>query len=295
MAREAPLVSILVTVYNRESSVGETLSSVLRSDYCNFEVIVVDDCSSDGSQAIVSAFAEGDKRIRVHRNERNLGDYPNRNKAASLAKGRYLKYVDSDDLIYPHGLSVMVAAMEANPDAVLGLAHSMPEEETPYPCYLQPHEAYRKQFLGRGCLSCGPTGAIIRRDAFEAAAGFCAEWDLLADMELWYRLAACAPVVLLPPGLVWWRRHSGQEFERSGAVLQYLQKGYELDRETLLGLDCPLEKDERDTALARRRQHVSRRLMSHAARNRAPGEAIRVFRGADLSWRDLLAGLRRYR
>ena len=117
-----PHISILVTVYNREAYLAETLKSILDSSYEEFEVIVVDDNSSDGSLEIARQYAAGDSRLQVFLNDKNLGDYANRNKAASFAKGKYLKYLDADDLIYKHSLGVMIGAMEQFPEAALALS-----------------------------------------------------------------------------------------------------------------------------------------------------------------------------
>lgn len=89
-----PLVSILMTAYNREKYIAEAIESVLASTYTNFELIIVDDCSADRTLEIAKSYEEKDKRIKIYINEKNLGDYPNRNKAASLAKGVYLKYLE---------------------------------------------------------------------------------------------------------------------------------------------------------------------------------------------------------
>ena len=138
----APRVSVLVTVYNREAYLAQTLHSILASSLLDLEVIVVDDCSRDQSAAIAENIATEDRRVRVVRNETNLGDYGNRMKAASLACGTYLKYVDSDDLIYPHTLHVMVDAMERNSSVALALSHSLPDDEKPYPWTLAPESAF---------------------------------------------------------------------------------------------------------------------------------------------------------
>lgn len=288
------LVSVIVTVYNRERYLSETLTSLLASTYHDFELIIVDDGSADGSLQLAKQFAARDSRIQVYANERNLGDYPNRMKAASLAQGRYLKYVDSDDLIYPHSLAIMVESMEQHPDAALGLAHSMPEDEAPYPWKLTSDQAYRKHFLGRGCLSCGPTGAIIRRDAFEAVGGFQPDWGVLSDIDLWYRLAARWQTVLLPPGLVWWRRHAGQEFTGDHAGLVYLQRGYDLAKQALSDPTCPLPDAERVKALRKSRQHFSRRLLSLAFRQNRARAALRLYRDSDLRLMDLVKGFSAY-
>jgi glycosyltransferase involved in cell wall biosynthesis len=94
-----PLVSVLMTVYNREKYISEAIESVMASTYQNWELIIVDDRSKDTSVEIARHYETQDKRIKVYVNEANLGDYPNRNKAASYAEGKYLKYVDASRAI----------------------------------------------------------------------------------------------------------------------------------------------------------------------------------------------------
>src|ERR1700710_1673857 len=103
-----PLVSVLLTAWNREKYVGEAIERVLATTFTDFELIIVDDASTDGTVDIIRQYAEKDKRIRFYVNEKNIGDYPNRNKVASYATGKYLKYTDSDDVLYAHALQVLV-------------------------------------------------------------------------------------------------------------------------------------------------------------------------------------------
>ena len=104
----APLVSVLLTAYNREDYLAASIESVLAQTWSNLELIIVDDQSTDSSLQIARDYARRDARIRVHANDRNRGDYPNRNHAASFAQGEFLKFHDSDDVMYPHCLEVMV-------------------------------------------------------------------------------------------------------------------------------------------------------------------------------------------
>ncbi len=292
-AKSPEMVSVLVTVFNRARYLAACLDSILASSHGDFEIVVVDDTSSDGSVEIAEDYARRDSRIRFFRNEKNLGDYPNRMRAAELATGKYLKYVDSDDLIYPHSLGVMVQAMEKYPDACLGLSHSQPEDEEPYPWKLGSEAAWDKHFLGRGCLSCGPSGAIIHRERFFEAGGF-RNWGVLNDSDMWYRMSAKWPVVLLPPGLVWWRRHEGQEFTRNGAAAVYLERGFKLGMETLKSPDCPLNPARREQALLKLRQHHARRLWALGGRGHGAG-AWWLYRRSGLSVGEFLSGLRPYR
>jgi glycosyltransferase involved in cell wall biosynthesis len=287
-----PLVSVLITVYNRENYLAAAIQSALDQTFTDFELLIVDDASTDGSFEVARRY-ETDSRVKIFRNEHNLGQFPNRARAAELARGRLLKFVDSDDLIYRHSLAIMVEAMEAHPDAALALSHSSPQEELPYPRKLSPVEAWRKEFLGRGCLSCGPSSAILRREAFMKVGGF-GPWGVLNDIDLWYRMASRWPVVLLPPGLAWWRRHDQQEFTKDNAVMTYLERGFALTMETLSSTECPLDKSERQAALTRARQHHARRLLSLGIRRRQPVQAWRLFRRSGLGLRGLLRGLQSY-
>jgi len=157
-----PLVSVLITVYNREKYISAAIESVLNSTLIDFELIVVDDCSKDNSYLIAKEYGSIDSRVTVYQNEVNLGDYNNRNKAAGYAVGKYLKYVDADDLIYPHGLDVMVSAMESFPDSVLGTQSNLRQDDLPYPFSINPQESFLSHFLYGGTFLSGPTGVIIR-------------------------------------------------------------------------------------------------------------------------------------
>ena len=153
-----PLVSALVTVYNRQHILNETVESLLGSSCSDIEIILADDCSLDGSWSLCQNLQVSCPRVRAFRNLQNLGDYANRNRAASLARGKYLKYLDADDLIYPHSLQVMVDALEKFPTAGLALSANVIDPEVPYPEKLDPPEFFRRHFLGRSPIGVGPHG-----------------------------------------------------------------------------------------------------------------------------------------
>jgi len=242
-----PAVSILTTCYDREAYLGQAIESVLASSFEDFEYIIVDDGSSDSSVEIAQRYAAADPRIRVHVNERNLGDYPNRNRAASFAQGEYIKYVDSDDIICPHGLQVMVECMRRFPDAALGVCRP-PDGVRPYPYSLHPAEAYRRHFFGDGLFSNGPLSSIIRRASFEATGGFSGR-RYLGDTELWLGLARRQPVVLMVAGLTWWRSHGTQEMGHEIKSLDALSPRFDMVKDALEHALCPLTADEVQRAM----------------------------------------------
>lgn len=208
--KNEPVVSVLMTVYNRQEYVGEAIESVLKSSYSDFELIIVDDGSSDRSLEIAHGFADADRRIRLFENGSNLGDYPNRKRAASYARGKYLKYVDSDDKIYNFGLGYCVEQMEKAPQAAVGVGVETGIASSEGNCWA-PEKIIHDHFFGQGYLGVGPTGCIYRKDKFEELEGFDVQAGVFADADLNIRLAARYPVLLLQRPFFFYRRHPGQQ------------------------------------------------------------------------------------
>ncbi|MFN2601755.1 MAG: glycosyltransferase family 2 protein [Gemmatimonadaceae bacterium] len=254
MTEQSPAVSVLMTAYNREALIARAIDSVLASTFKDFELIVVDDASRDRTAEVARSHAAGDSRVKVFVNERNLGDYPNRNRAATHATGKYLKYVDSDDFIYPHGLEVMAGCMEAFPAAGLGLS-AVPDATTPYPCVLSSADAYRAHFFQRDLLGRAPGSTIMKRSAFEEVGGFSGARQV-GDHELWMKMARRFPIVKMPADLVWDGDHPDQQKNLDSAV-DWTVMHEEVEVMALRADDCPLTPFERNAALAR----IERRRM----------------------------------
>lgn len=110
----SPRVSVLIPMYNREKVIAETIASVLGQTFSDFELLVCDDCSTDGSVGIVLSF--DDPRITLLRNDRNLGSSATRNRLISHASGEYCALLDSDDIALPWRLEKQVAFLDTHPD-----------------------------------------------------------------------------------------------------------------------------------------------------------------------------------
>ena len=106
------LVSIIMPNYNSEKYVKESIQSVLDQTYQNWELILVDDCSTDNSLEIVKSF--GDDRIKIFQNETNSGAAVSRNYALRMAEGKWIAFLDSDDLWSPEKLSLQIDFMVKN-------------------------------------------------------------------------------------------------------------------------------------------------------------------------------------
>lgn len=224
--QEQPLVSVLMTVYNREKYIAEAVKSVIESSYKNWELIIVDDQSKDESLNIAQAFAAEDDRIKVYRNEENLGDYPNRNRAASYAQGKYLKYLDSDDLIYPYSLEIMVNGMENHPDAGMGFTYNNYENENKFPIYFNESQTFKNHFFVKGILYIGPSGGIYRKDFFEELSGFNPVFKVASDYDFSMRAAGKRPILLFQRDLIWWRQHEGQQIITGNKNNDYVIHNY---------------------------------------------------------------------
>ena len=106
------LVSIIMPSYNTAEYIAESIESVLNQTYENWELIIVDDCSTDNTDEIVQQF--DDERIKYHKNKKNSGAAVSRNRALKLARGKWIAFLDSDDLWLPEKLEMQINFMSSN-------------------------------------------------------------------------------------------------------------------------------------------------------------------------------------
>lgn len=242
-----PLVSILMTAYNRELYIADAIESVLSSSYTNFELIITDDRSTDRTVEIAHSYAAKDSRVKVYLNETNLGDYPNRNKAASYAKGKYIKYVDADDMLYYYGLEVMVNFTERFPEAGFGLG-AYPEDDRPFPVLLSPRDIYLESFGKHNHFDRAPGSGLIKTAVFHELGGFSGK-RMIGDYEFWFKIARRYSMVKLPLDLYWNRIHQAQESQSAYARKNYPALRKAVLVEALQHADCPLTEAEKNRVL----------------------------------------------
>lgn len=256
-----PLVSVLMTAYNREEYIAEAIESVLASSYSNFELIVVDDCSKDRTVDIARSYEKKDNRVKVYVNDVNLGDYPNRNKAASLATGEYIKYVDSDDVMFPSCLQKMMKSMTQFPEAGFGLCADIDEQSK---LCTSPRETYLEHFAGQAHFGRSPGGSIIRKDAFDKVGGF-SGMRQLGDFEFWLKIGAQYPMVKLPFQIYWVREHVGRESslndnkEKEKMRLQVVRKIFEEEK-------VPLDDNEKMKIIKSHNRSLYRRIVRRVSK-----------------------------
>ena len=249
---ETPMVSVLMTAFNREKYIAEAIESVLASTYKDFELIIVDDCSKDNTVEIARKYEIQDSRVRIYVNKENLGDYPNRNKAASYAKGKYLKYLDSDDVMRKDCLEIMVSEMNLHPECAFGIS----SRSMDYSINHLPANSYHVHFFERGILDISPSGSIIRNDIFKIENGF---WETrcVSDFEFWLRLAQKYAVLELQKDLIYWREHEGQEINLGR--IEYLEHNLNIISEKLK--ESSLNVVEKEDILKKYRKATSRQII----------------------------------
>ncbi len=129
-ASNEPMVSIGMPVYNSEQHIRQALDSLLVQDYQHCELIISDNASTDGTQQICLEYAARDKRIRYHRNERNMGIAWNLNRVFELSSGEYFKWAGSHDYVTPTFISACKRILDSDPRVVLAYPLAREKGET---------------------------------------------------------------------------------------------------------------------------------------------------------------------
>jgi glycosyltransferase involved in cell wall biosynthesis len=194
-------VSVIIPTYNRAAWVMEAAASVLAQTYRDFELLVVDDGSTDGTLVALATFGG---EIKVRRREERRGVSAARNLGARAAAGEWLAFLDSDDLWLPDKLARQVEYLKANPDLVICQTG---ETWIRNGVRVNPPEACRKMegdiflpSLSRCLVS--PSAVMLHRRLFEEMGGFDEELPAAEDYDLWLRIAWRHPVGLVPEPLV---------------------------------------------------------------------------------------------
>ncbi len=207
---ENPKVTVFIPVYNRELYVGEAIESILAQTFSDFEILLVDDGSTDLSVEKIRAFS--DSRIRLVCNEENLGIPKTRNKGVELARGQYMAMLDSDDRAYPVRLEKQVAFLDTHPEyAQVGSWCRMIDAQGHVLNKIKRQPALpddiHAQFLFRCAMS---NRSIMARTALLKEYGYRNDFPRCQDYELHVRLAKQYKLGNIPECLVYGRIHPEQ-------------------------------------------------------------------------------------
>ncbi len=226
--RDIPAVSVCIPTYNGEKYLRECLDSVLMQTFQDFEVLAVDDHSTDGTMGILEEYSTRDSRVRVYRNERNQGIAPNWNRCLEKANGDWIKFVFQDDTIANDCLEKLVAACSSGARFAVCKRNIVFDRSTEnlrakYRVYLE-DLAIEKVFPGTTVISPGqfsrtildylnvnvigePTSVILHKGVFYEYGLFNPHLKQLCDYEFWLRVAINEGLVYIPETLATFRVH----------------------------------------------------------------------------------------
>lgn len=170
-----PIISVIVPVYNVEKYLCQCIDSILAQTFTNFELILMDDGSTDGSTALCDEYAVKDKRIRVF-HKKNGGQAEARNLGIDISKGQYLTFIDSDDVVSPEYLNQLFKAIQEN-DADISVCDEISfqdgelfsfSEKTTYSCWcMSGREACIRYYNMEWIIPVGPCAKLLKANLFK--------------------------------------------------------------------------------------------------------------------------------
>lgn len=200
------LVSIITPAFNSESFIAETINSVISQTYQNWEMIIVDDCSTDNTKNIIRSFQEKDDRIRLIENETNKGSAYSRNLALRNATGRWIAFLDSDDLWLPEKLEKQIEFMTKNNYRFSYTKYSeIDENSNDNGIYLSGPKVITKNKM---FAYCWPGCLTIMYDAKFVGLIQTVDIKINEEYALWIKVSKKTNCYLLEENLAKYRRHS---------------------------------------------------------------------------------------
>lgn len=183
---QRPLVTVITPAYNAEAFIKETIDSVLAQSVLSWEMIVIDDGSTDRTQEIVAKYAQTDARIRLIVNESNMGVARTRNRGMDLFQGRYVAFLDSDDYWEPQMLEKMVARAEETEADIIYCSYSLVDESGKKVCndFIVPEKTNFEESIVRSVITCSTvliTAELAKNNRFPT--------DMYhEDIAMWFRI-----------------------------------------------------------------------------------------------------------
>lgn len=201
-----PVVTVLMAVYNGLPFLKESLESVFKQTFPNFELLVIDDASTDGSSELLSDLS--DPRLRVLTNKNNVGLAASLNRGLSEATGYYIARMDADDVCLPNRLKEQVAFLELHPEISL-CGTWMSPLENPNIIWKKPtkHDHIKARLLYENCIN--HPSVMFRHSLFEDKVRYDTSMQKAQDYDLWERLIwdFNAQLAIIPSALVRYRVH----------------------------------------------------------------------------------------
>ncbi len=218
-SRQNPLVSVIIPTFNRGWVIREAIDSVLNQTFGSFELIVVDDGSTDNTLDILAAYQDLITLIR----QRNRGVSAARNRGVDSASGRFVAFLDSDDLWLPQKLNRQIEFFDSNPDALI-----CQTEETWFRdgVRVNPGKRHRKvsgMIFGPSLHLClvSPSAVMIKRSLFDEVGFFDESLPACEDYDMWLRVGYKHPIFLIDTPLIIKRGGHADQLSKNPALDKY--------------------------------------------------------------------------
>ena len=282
MAEKVPFLSVLMTAYNRETYIAEAIESVLSSTYKNFELIIVDDKSTDTTVEIIRQYQIKDKRIRLFVNEINLGDYPNRNKAVSYSQGEYFIFVDSDDKTYEDSFDYLMTTMLVSPDADIGM---LCKDAILCNKVVKPKETINYHFFKNQVLIIGPGGTIIKKDFFNNIGGYPVIYGPANDMYFNLKAASLGNIKFLCKEFLFYRIHDGQEKNNK---VGYIYHNYNYFTDAFKNLQLLFPDAKKKILLKKNKRRLVLHVLKLAYKEKQIKNSLLILQKTHFTFKDLI-------
>ncbi len=282
-----PLFTIATITYNSGNWVRQAIESVLASSFTDFELIISDDCSTDQTWEIIQQYK--DKRIKAWRNEVNLGEYPNRNKVLQAAQGKFIIYIDGDDILYKDALLEYAKYISAFPMAkgVWGV-YPVYFDFVVFPYMFSPEQLTSLNFLSTYPVTVvGFAESVFEVDALKKIGGF-SDLFAIGDTYIKRKFSCYYNVVLIPAGRAFWRQHPGQASNRVRSFYRNLIDTYKIDQELLNSVYIPLGSENLETAKLNFRIRSVKLLVMNVIKKRRFFDFFRLMKLLQIPYSDLL-------
>lgn len=226
----APKVTVLLSVLNGEAYLREAIDSVLNQTFGDFEFLILDNASTDGTADIISGY--DDTRIVYVRNPETLTLTQSLNKGLGLARGTYVARLDADDIALPNRLDRQIAFLDAHPDVALVAAGwtdffgTDTAHQVPGPLPPAEHDALLAALAERNVLA--HSSLMFRRQAVRDVGGYPAGFAYAMEYALYFALAERHRLASLPEPLVAMRNHAGQETNRLARRISHLKEEFHI-------------------------------------------------------------------
>ena len=231
-----PFFTVITVTYNSSQFVRDAIESVLASTFIDFELIIGDDCSADNTWEIINEY--DDSRIVKYRNETNLREYPNRNKALNMASGEWVIFIDGDDLIYSHSLHVLNSILKKYHE--VGIAIMCPENENYVsPLLLDSKKIYEIEFSEHGLINRALSHTVYKTTTLKNNPFELADYiglDTLNRLQI-LKNEAC---LIMQDNLTWWRRSPNQASKK--IETSFKNEMFAMSKELFENIHCPLSK-----------------------------------------------------